>query len=286
MIFLRSFGLVTKIIESCVADVPFVITDSSSFHHDVVECIIPSICSSDTMAVSNAIFPCRMENVAHIGKSCAFAFGPSTVEAHLLSNTFVSTRRMPLLSKINLSPLGRYFGKLQLKNNWGNLTPPRSLQHLGYSMSNDAEDSCYGASPFELSSGTTSLLAVIQDVSPPKVHSWVGGWLQNRVFSADPLPVPVSVDLASVCNSAVLLFYGSDGLVRGSLEFNTTSYESELNAAMLRITSRSRFVNPAGLMSASIPGERRIVRNMFAALQTKFGPDNCRVMYKVRRCIW
>jgi hypothetical protein len=236
------------------------------------------------MVVGNAIFPNRMEICAHSCESCAFAWGASTVQARAPRRSFLSTRSMPLLSKVNILLSRLDFAKLHLKNNLANITPPRSLQQPSHSISNDGEDSCHSAGQFELSSGTTSFLAVIRGVNPATVHTWVGGWLQNRVFSADTLPVPVSVDLASISNSAVLFFYGSDGLVRGSLEFNTALHERELNAAVLRITSRSRFINPAGLTSASIPGERRIVRNIFTSLQTSFGPRNCQVMYKVRRC--
>jgi hypothetical protein len=135
--------------------------------------------------------------------------------------------------------------------------------------------------PHEDHEGTTSLLAVIQNSDVVVLHSWIGSWLQVRVFAADTLPVPVSVDLSSSGNRAVLLFYGSDGNVRGSLVFNAASYERDRNAARLCITSRSRFVNPAGLTSASLPGERGIIRSLFSSLQSKFGARNCRVLYKV-----
>lgn len=54
----------------------------------------------------------------------------------------------------------------------------------------------------------------------------------------------------------------------------------ETGDVSLRVTSASRFLNRNGTSSASLPGERRIIRRLFADLQGEFGASSVTVHYK------
>lgn len=138
-----------------------------------------------------------------------------------------------------------------------------------------------GDQPVSLPPGTTSLLARLTESNKEKVQKWLLSWLTEYVFSAQAtLSVPVSMDV--IGGTSLLLFYASSGEVRGvlSLAVERERNESESRQRLLvRVTSSSRFVNPSGQFSASLPGERKVIRTLFADLEKDFC-GNVQILYK------
>jgi hypothetical protein len=130
------------------------------------------------------------------------------------------------------------------------------------------------------SDGTTSLLARVRFVQCSTVLTFLRGWLRDYLFAAQSaLGPPTSV--GSVGRAPALFFYAPDGAVRGLLTLDArTSGDAADQIAVIRVSSSSRFMNPSGVVSASLPGERRIVRKLFLDLQDAFGPTNVQVLYK------
>jgi hypothetical protein len=122
------------------------------------------------------------------------------------------------------------------------------------------------------SDGTTSLLVRVRATQCASVREFLLDWLRDYLFAAHiALGPPTSV--GCVGNDPALLFYASDGAVRGSLAMRTRPCSEPANDLVLvRVTSRSRFINPSGVVSASLPGERRIVRKLVLDIQDAFGP--------------
>lgn len=116
--------------------------------------------------------------------------------------------------------------------------------------------------------GTTSLLIQLRAHDAGNVREWLHAWLRDFVFGAEgAMSVPVSVDTDS--NSrALMLFYSSAGDVRGVLSLSADSCPE---GVLIRATSASRFINPVGMYSATLPGERRVVRALFTDAQKRFG---------------
>lgn len=77
--------------------------------------------------------------------------------------------------------------------------------------------------------------------------------------------------------SAFMYFYASDGTVRGLLSL---SADRIADGIMVRATSASRFVNAVGAYTTTLPGERRIVRQLFSSLNSDF--DEVTVLFKPR----
>jgi hypothetical protein len=130
------------------------------------------------------------------------------------------------------------------------------------------------------SDGTTSLLVRVRATQCASVREFLLDWLRDYLFAAHiALGPPTSV--GCVGNDPALLFYASDGAVRGSLAMRTRPCSEPANDLVLvRVTSRSRFINPSGVVSASLPGERRIVRKLVLDIQDAFGPANVQLLYK------
>jgi hypothetical protein len=130
------------------------------------------------------------------------------------------------------------------------------------------------------SDGTTSLLARVRFVQCSTVLTFLRSWLRDYLFAAQSaLGPPTSV--GSVGWAPALFFYAPDGAVRGLLTLDArSSGDAADEIAVIRVSSSSRFRNPSGVVSASLPGERRIVRKLFLDLQEAFGPTNVQVLYK------
>ncbi|PXF47121.1 hypothetical protein BWQ96_03063 [Gracilariopsis chorda] len=124
--------------------------------------------------------------------------------------------------------------------------------------------------------GTTTLLLQVF-ANAERLAAWTQEWLGEYIFSSQgTLPIPVS----QVTNEeeVQLLFYSADLEVRGILAIST---ESEgLNSAKLRVTSSSRFINEAGKYTSTLPGERRIIRDLFSGVRESF--EGVNVLYKPR----
>lgn len=128
---------------------------------------------------------------------------------------------------------------------------------------------------------TTSLLAEIRDVGNADLRHFIALWLNYYLFSGNSggsFQVPISV--GEVHGEPAISFYATDGSLRGSLVFACRPTSSKL-IAVLHVMSECRFKNPSGFVSASLPGERRIIRKVFTAVQEKFGDENTTVKYKV-----
>lgn len=124
--------------------------------------------------------------------------------------------------------------------------------------------------------GTTSLLVGVRDVECSRLQTFITRWLRNYVSGAGPLPVPVSIE------GDRLFFYGSDGGVRGKLQIEVLSVldEHAKENCEMRVSSASRFLNRGGSNSASLPGERGVVRALFRATLAEFGEDLVSLLYK------
>lgn len=118
--------------------------------------------------------------------------------------------------------------------------------------------------------------------NPSEIQKWLSEWLREYLFGAQgTMSVPLSMDI--VGGRSLLYFYASTGDVRGVLTFsveenrnNPTSLDKGL---FIRVTSSSRFVNPSGTFSATLPGERRIVRTLFSDMG-KYMAGKVQIVYK------
>lgn len=124
--------------------------------------------------------------------------------------------------------------------------------------------------------GTTTLLLQVP-ANAARLTGWTQEWLREYIFSSQgTLPIPVSQDNNE--EEVRMLFYAADLEVRGIL---TIRIEPEgLNSAKLRVTSSSRFINEAGTYTSTLPGERRIVRDLFSGVRESF--KRAEVLYKPR----
>jgi hypothetical protein len=123
--------------------------------------------------------------------------------------------------------------------------------------------------------GTTSLLLRIDAAGLADLQTFTERWLRSHVSAFGPLPVPVSVE------GGRLLFYGSDGGVRGELRIETLqSLDGRPSSFETRVSSASRFLNRGGSSNVSLPGERGIVRALFRAVVAEFGERSVYVLYK------
>lgn len=130
--------------------------------------------------------------------------------------------------------------------------------------------------------GTTSLLICIDSNDAAEMRKWLSTWLREYLFgSQGTMTVPLSMDV--VKGQSLLYFYASAGDVRGVLTFSVEENDyrpkSFGKGLFIRVTSSSRFVNPSGTFSATLPGERRIVRTLFADMGT-YMFEKVQVVYK------
>lgn len=131
--------------------------------------------------------------------------------------------------------------------------------------------------------GTTSLLLRVNATDISAVRDWLQEWLRIYIFSAQgTVSVPLSMDTDG--SRAFLYFYTSIGDVRGVLTLyakreGPDETRGDQNGIMVRATSASRFVNPAGTFTATLPGERRIIRTLFADMDKAF-PGLVQVVFK------
>ncbi|KAI0566167.1 hypothetical protein FGB62_11g112 [Gracilaria domingensis] len=125
--------------------------------------------------------------------------------------------------------------------------------------------------------GTTTLLVQISE--PVRdLRSWTQQWLSDYIFSARAaLTVPVSLRVNDK-EQCEILFYASDSTVRGILLVNVAAEGEKSITSKLQITSSSRFVNPSGTYTSTLPGERRIIRYLYSAIAERF--ESARVLYK------
>lgn len=131
----------------------------------------------------------------------------------------------------------------------------------------------------QLPPGTTSLLLALETTDVNAVQKWLTEWLRVYMFGATgTMAVPVS--LKTDGHSAELLFYSSAGLVRGAIALSAAKERSgrDWRRTIVRVASSSRFRNASGSYTVSLPGERRIVRTLFADISAKY--PSVAILYK------
>lgn len=133
--------------------------------------------------------------------------------------------------------------------------------------------------------GTTSLLVRIPGTDAQDITRFLREWLSDYVFSSTAsISTPVSIDYndatatEKAANGTRLLFYASQNEVRGVLTLSAEpakkSQPSDVpNDVIVRVTSSSRFINPAGTYAATLPGERRLIRNLYTRLSSQYATE-------------
>lgn len=128
-----------------------------------------------------------------------------------------------------------------------------------------------------ISPGTTTLLLRLEQTQVQPIRTWLRQWIREFLFNAEgTLSTPVSTDSNGV--QSFLYFYASATSIRGVLSFAAED-EPNSDSVIIRLTSASRFINPSGSFSATLPGERRIVRKLFSSIRQDYD-DRVTVLYK------
>lgn len=134
---------------------------------------------------------------------------------------------------------------------------------------------------FSAHSATTSLLVRLTRVDIRELGVFTASWLNKYLFPGEVggiLQLPVSTE-ASQTSPAVII-HEHDSAPCGFLVFMCRP-TSEDGGVDMYILSQRRLVNGTGFVSASLPGERRIVCSIFPATQAGYGSQSVVVTCKV-----
>lgn len=122
---------------------------------------------------------------------------------------------------------------------------------------------------------TTSLRLAVAGVGRARAELFAEAWLRSHVEHDGGLwGTPVSVE------GGDLVYYGGDGGVRGVLRLAVSEAGGGASGVELRVESASRFLNRGGQSSASLPGERGVVRSLFRGVMAEFGEEAVELLYK------